>query len=182
MVGRVSVELGTGANVHFESLYRQHITMVRASARRLLGHGQAAEDVAQEVFLQFFQHHPTPERLRSVGNVAGYLFRSTNHMCLNRIRDERRRSGLLETRVAPTEAQREPLSEELRVAITQVLDLVDDELAQIATHHFVHGLDQDEIADVMNLNRRTVGRRLERFREEARALLRSAENEVPLVS
>jgi len=70
----------------FEALFKSEYARVAGIANRVLSDPQEAEDVAQEVFMDF-------HRLHSAGSpyAASWLYRAAAHTALNRIRGRRRR-------------------------------------------------------------------------------------------
>jgi RNA polymerase sigma-70 factor (ECF subfamily) len=147
-------------------VYRRHITMVRARARRLLGSAAAAEDVAQDTFMKYLEHR---KRGALEQTTATFLYCIATNLSLNRLRDERRQRELLSDQGKPDEGSTPTM--DARVDVSRILAQVDDEEAQIAAYYYVDGLEQEEIAQLLDMQRRTVGRRLERFRERALRLL-----------
>jgi len=150
-------------------LYRRHVAMVRARSLRILGSVAAAEDVAQEVFIRFLQdsgRRAVPEA------PAAMLYRMATNAALNRLRDARRRDELDAQHLSPSgQGDPDPVD---WIALRQVLAQVSEEEAQIATYFYFDGLEHEEIAALLSLQRRTVGRRLDSFRSRARALLEQA--------
>src|SRR5260370_8678119 len=70
----------------FEALFATEYSRVVGVANRVLVDRAEAEDVAQEVFLDFHRHHsPTAPY------AAAWLHRAAWHIALNRIRGRRRR-------------------------------------------------------------------------------------------
>jgi len=70
-----------------ERVFRAEYPRVVAVARRVLGDGDAAEDVAQEVFVSF-AHSQVP-----ASGAAGWLSVAAVHTALNTLRGSRRRRG-----------------------------------------------------------------------------------------
>lgn len=159
------------SQVDISTLYRRHVALVRGCALRILGEPAAAEDVAQEAFIRFLQHR---ERSGSEQDTAAFLYRTSTNLALNRLRDARRRHGLHEARrvSASDEEPRSPHSPEDGLALRKVLAEADPEQAQIAACYFIHGMEHEEIAELLGVPRRTVGRRLEKFRAHAELMLR----------
>jgi RNA polymerase sigma-70 factor (ECF subfamily) len=157
----------SAAQADISALYRRHVALVRGCALRILGEPAAAEDVAQEVFIRFLKHR---ERSGSERDTAAFLYRTSTHLALNRLRDARRRQGLHEAHAPDTglEGARSP---EDGLALRKVLAEADPEQAQIAACYFIHGMEHEEIAELLGLPRRTVGRRLEKFRAHAERML-----------
>lgn len=147
-------------------LYRRHLTMVRACAQRILSDSAAAEDVAQEVFIRFL------ERRRGEGaerDTAAMLYRMATNLALNGLRNRKRRSELEDGQTGAEPAR--PPSMDDALALRAALVRVEPGLAEIAACYYLHGMEQEEIAELFAMQRRTVGRRLDAFRVEARALL-----------
>ena len=153
-------------------LYRSHLAMIRHRCRRIVGDGALADDLAQDVFVSYAE---TYGRGRPPGNAAALLFTMATRRALNALRDGRRRRARLDAEAdAASElalARPDAGPAEAGLDVRRVLTEVDPELAAIAVYYFVDGMDQDEIAEVTALHRRTVSRRLEAFREVAQKLL-----------
>jgi RNA polymerase sigma-70 factor (ECF subfamily) len=153
-----------------EDLYRRYGALVRRRARSILGDDHEAQDAVQEVFVRVIA---AMAEFRGQSQPSTWLYRITTNLCLNRIRDSRRRRDRLaeaaeENRDAPTHAGPAP---EARTTLRTVLARVEEELAQVAVFYYVDDMDQAEIASVLGVSRRTIGYRLDRFREEALRVL-----------
>lgn len=86
----------------------------------------------------------------------------TTNLCLNRIRDARNRTRLLEEQVAPVLRD---LATESAVDWTEARRLVDrmpEDLALVTVYRSVDGMTHEEIADVMGCSRRHVNALLNR--------------------
>ena len=111
---------------------------------------------------------------RGQSQPSTWLYRITTNLCLNRIRDTRRRRDRL---AEAAEHGREPLvpaagpPPEARTALQAVLRQMSEDLAQVAIYYYVDDMDQAEIAAVLGVSRRTIGYRLDRFREQAQRIL-----------
>ena len=58
---------------------------------------------------------------------------------------------------------------DLELTLRRLLRDVPQELSEIAAYYFVDHMNQDEIASILGVSRRTVGNRIEEFRQAARA-------------
>jgi RNA polymerase sigma-70 factor (ECF subfamily) len=154
-----------------EELYRKYGALVRRRARSILGDEHEAQDAMQEVFVRVIA---AMTEFRGQSQPSTWLYRITTNLCLNRIRDSRRRRDRL---AEAAEQGNEPMAPsappppEARTTLRAVLARVEDELAQVAVLYYVDDLDQAEIAVVLGVSRRTIGYRLDRFREEAQKIL-----------
>jgi RNA polymerase sigma factor (sigma-70 family) len=74
-----------------EALYRAYGSAVERRARALLGNDAEASDAVQDVFIRVLQCYC---EFRGESSPMTWLYRITTNLCLNRLRDRRRRSEL----------------------------------------------------------------------------------------
>ncbi len=153
-----------------QRLYRRYVGLLRRRALRLLRDEQLAEDLTQEAFVRWIEYHRGGGSAR---DASAFLFRTTTNLALNYLRDRKNRGRLLDQKVAPaqelggkTAGQRAD-----EIAVRKVIAESDEEGARIALLYYVDGMNQDEIAEHLGMQRRTVGRRLERFVADARSAM-----------
>ena len=156
-----------------EALYRCHGAVVLRRARGILGDEHAARDAMQEVFLRLMGEHAT---FRGSASPRTWLYRITTNHCLNVIRDTGRRQRLLDEKVAPT-AQYVPLQSssgsqqaEGRAGLAMILRRVPEELRAVAVCFYLDEMTQTEAAEYLGVSRRTVGYRLQAFRDAVQGL------------
>src|SRR5258705_1650693 len=87
----------------FEAFVRRYQDMVFATAVRLLGNPEEAEDIAQTVFMRAFQRF---EEIGPSPTAAGWLKTVTRNTCLNHLSRYRRRWRLF-SELAATDATAE---------------------------------------------------------------------------
>lgn len=144
--------------------------MVYRRCLRLLADSESARDATQEVFVRAIRH---------AGDVSNekeflpWLYRIATNFCLNKLRDGKRLEFRRPEDVPDCE---DDSSSEAWVAnrrlVVALLNQVDRNTQQIAVFAFMDGMTQDEIAGVMRLSRRTIGKKLNHFCEMAQDLLR----------
>ena len=145
-------------------LYQACAPGVYRRARALLGRESDAWDVVQEVFTMLVER---PGEFHREARPMTYLWRVTTNACLNQLRAR----GVRETKQAElANPSAEPLVPEARELLHKLLHQLDHELSQVVALHFIDGLTQEEIGEVVGLSRKTVGRRLAAVRERAEAL------------
>jgi RNA polymerase sigma-70 factor (ECF subfamily) len=149
-------------------LYRTYGGIVYARCRRILGDAQAAEDAAQETFLRLHRHF---DRMPDSVEMLRWIYRVATNYCLNQIRDARRRRALAD-QWSWHEAPCEP-----NVGLLEMRELmsrVPEKLRNVAWLRYVDGMDQEEVAGVLGISRRTVVTRLAEFNLRARSVSRDA--------
>jgi RNA polymerase sigma-70 factor (ECF subfamily) len=155
-----------------EALYRRTSFAIFQRCRSLLREDAEAKDVAQEVYMHLLAH---PEDFRGEASPVTYLYAIATNKALTRLRARRRRGDAWQESVAEL-LRSSPLSHdpektaEARAILTEALEGADERTASMLVYHYVDGLSQGEIAEVMKLSRVTVNQRLQRFREEAKAI------------
>ena len=151
------------ASTQIHSLYRGYRGKVLKRARQLLRNEQAAEDATQEVFLRLLDDN---ERMSRHPEPLAWLYRVTTNLCLNRLRDEKRRRTKLITHHAPSNDQHGQ-DAEARAVVADILRRVPSDLQEIAIHYHAAGMTCHEIATLLGVSRRTIGNRLVEFQSEA---------------
>jgi RNA polymerase sigma-70 factor (ECF subfamily) len=157
-------------SLDFPRTYARLLPPIRAKCRRLLGHSAAAEDVAQEVFLRFWQWGEEQGIPTDVRVVMAWLYRTSTRLAIDALR-ARRRTGDTEV---PAEAL--PCAIDLdshlvaRRAVAWLASSVPEEELAAAVLCRVDGVTQPEAATVLGVSERTVRRLLERFDERIEGL------------
>lgn len=100
-----------------------------------------------------------------------YLYRAITNRCLNAIRDANTRTRLL-AREQPAPVGRVALEDEIVGVrlIAQLAERLDEAHLEVLVCRFLDDMTQEEIAEHTGLSRKTVGKRLDRIRDEVLAL------------
>jgi RNA polymerase sigma-70 factor (ECF subfamily) len=143
-----------------EDAYRKHGHSVWRRARILLGNEADAAEALQEVFLALLER---PGQFAQRSTLLTWLYSTTTHLCLNRIRNDKTRARILgenaEYLVSATTVRPEPIAQ-----VRQLLGQLSDDLSAAAVYHYMDEMTQDEIAKTMGCSRRHVGNLLQRLR------------------
>jgi RNA polymerase sigma-70 factor (ECF subfamily) len=157
-------------------LYRRFSPALYRRALALLGDPQEALDVAQETFLDFLDAR---SRMRGDASAFTFLYQMATYKAFDRLRRRARWSGLLaetsyeEGEQDPVERaadDAEPHGRRVEAACDLAL-LTQGEKPEVLTAallYFVEGYTTDEVAQTLELSRKTVGKHLARFAERAR--------------
>lgn len=144
---------------------RKYGTQLQSHARNILKDPQLAADACQEVFIKcmhearFFD----PEfRMRA------WLYRVTTNLCLNMVRDRRRRGDLIEQHMrvrssAPDQVDRVLNGQQQRSLLTAMDSLTQDH-RQILLRRYYDDLSYNELSSVLDVKLGTVMSRLSRAR------------------
>jgi RNA polymerase sigma-70 factor (ECF subfamily) len=159
-----------------ESLFRLYGHHVLRRAQSILGDGDAAKDVMQEVFTRALNARAT---LPNAAASMGWLYRITTNLCLSGMRDRTRRRQILD-RWAPhlTSMSVVPATDSA-LTVQALLRDVPSDLQELAVYYFVDEMSQAEIAELTGIPRRTVGYRLEQFRSRIQAVEASTPSRAP---
>ncbi len=121
----------------------------------------------QDVFVQVMRNEAT---FRGEASPATWLYRVTTNVCLNQIREHKRRATREQENPRPC-LSRAPKNIETQLIVQQLLHRLSDDLAQVAVYYFVDRMNQAEIAALMLVSERTVRARLTEFQTLAHGLL-----------
>ena len=160
----------------FEAFVRTHQDMVFATAIRLLGSAQEAEDIAQHVFLKAFQRFGA---VPANDEAAAWLRTVTRNACLNHLTRYRRRwrffseidaageacgdEGFESSLVAPASAAPDTADEHVRLEAA-LRALPDHQRVPLVLFHFEQATYQ-EIADALRVSVGKVKTDIHRGRE-----------------
>jgi RNA polymerase sigma factor (sigma-70 family) len=152
----------------FAALYRAHWQSVYRRCRRLLGADSLAEDAAQEVFLRVMTHI---DELPPGEDTSRWIHRVTSNYCFNCRRDEKRRVDARLDLTSPPPPFVDAVAD--RELVQRVIASLPEDVGLIGWLNHVDELNQGDIAERLNISRRTVVARLSTFNARARRVLRS---------
>lgn len=150
-----------------EQLFRRYGSLVHRRARAILRDEEEARDALQDVFVRVVKNI---DDFRQEASPSSWLYRITTNLCLNRVRDRARQRDKL---AAQPSAQLS-LSVDApatRLDVARALQCLPAELAEVAVYYHIDGMSQQEIAELLNIPRRTVSYRITSFEKKARQLL-----------
>ena len=150
----------------FAGLYEQHYETVFRTALRVTGRPADAEDVLQTVFVRLLTRNEHDEAAR---RPAAYFRRAAVNAAVDLLRRRTVRAETAYDDTAPHAAVESALllKEQLRRAIA-TLDSAD---ATLFVLRFVEGLSNQELADLLQLEKNNVAVRLHRIRLRLQAEL-----------
>ena len=140
---------------------------MRRRARAILGSDEEARDATQEVFVRVAAHY---EDRRSDVPMLRWIYRITTNLCLNLLR-KRRTHPLVDDPARVLEIVSSGGHREDRSAVMSVLGRVDETTRTIVVYYYLDEMSLEEVAETVGYSRKTVARKLERFRRRARAML-----------
>lgn len=161
----------------FPSAYRRFLPALRAKCRRILGHSQEAEDVANETFLRLWQLQTEGGAARHGSELdpratMAWLYATCTNLAIDMLR--RRRLGQRAPEGVPTASALPCCITPFELAAARqaihrlARNIPTDQLA-VAILCRVDGLPQAEAAEVLGISERTVRRLLDRFDDAAKS-------------
>jgi RNA polymerase sigma-70 factor (ECF subfamily) len=157
-----AVHLGTAG------LYERYGPALLRKAQRILQNPDDAHDVVQALFVEVLQREPDePIDL-------AYLYRAVTNRCLNLLRDRATRARLLQQHDPALRGPIRISCDERAIGLDLLAALGDrlgDELGELLVYRYFDEMTQEEIAELTQLSRKTIGKRLEQIRVAVRELL-----------
>lgn len=148
--------LAAGESAALDVLVQRHQQRVRSLAMRLTGHGDAADDVAQDAFMRV---------MRSAGSYAPtaafstWLYRIVVNLCLDRQRRRADRHLALQDETpqhASAGAEQPLLEQERAVAVRREVEALPERQRLAVILHRFQGLSHAEVAEVMGCSESAV--------------------------
>ena len=143
-------------------LYLRYGPALVRKAQRMLASRADAQDIVQALFLDLLA---TPRPHTAID--LPYLYRAVTHRCLTMLRDEKNRARLLALQepalrgVARTRCDDEVLGLDLLAKVSAQLPA---RAGEVLVYRYFDDLSQDEIATLLGVSRKTIGKDLEDVR------------------
>jgi RNA polymerase sigma-70 factor (family 1) len=135
----------------------------------------AAQDVAQDTFIQLWRYR---ERWVKVGSVGAYLYRITRNLALNAVRQERAAARKLERTIETVGEHPSPLTPEdaldqalLRRQVEAAINALPPRRREVFILARYHGLSYADIATAMEISPQTVANQMSHALSQLQQLL-----------
>lgn len=152
------------------ALYASYAPVVFRRARLFLGRDADAWDVVQEVFERLLK---PGSGFRGEAQPMTWIYRVTTNLALNALRGRALRepaSSADPPEKAPEQVVGVGDAIEARQWLQRWLALLDDRELEVASLLYLDGLSQQEVAEVLGLSRKTIGREVEALRTKLERL------------
>jgi RNA polymerase sigma factor (sigma-70 family) len=155
-------------------LYLRYGPALVRKARRMLGNEADAQDIVQALFVRLLA-----EGISAVD--LPYLYRAVTHNCLTWLRDHHNRARLLQRQApalqalesrARTRCDEQALGQDL---LLKLLGELSERESAVLVYRFLDDCSQEEIAELLQTSRKTVGKDLARVRAAVERLQREGD-------
>lgn len=147
-----------GDQQSFAELVRAHQAMVYSIAHNFLRDREAAEDLAQDVFLHLYQHLTA---LESPDHLKFWLRKVTSHRCIDYARKQKVPVVALEEAPEPV-SRFEPSDAMMNRTVRKMLAALPEKPRLVVTLRYQEDLDPSEIAEILEMPVNTVKSHLRR--------------------
>lgn len=163
----LATRAGAGDHAAFTLLFERYKTRVYRYAFLMVGDEKVAEDLYQEVFINFYK---ACREGTEMYNVHGYLLRSVRNRCLNSLRHTSRQVSLdeavdLYVEIDPSDAD---LQKHLRAALDAIAPQYREAFLLFAVEGYTYG----EIAEQIDASLDVVKNRIYRAKQALQKILR----------
>lgn len=187
MEERVLIErVQRGEDEAFSDLMALHEKQVYNLCLRMTGNPEDAQDLAQEAFLKAWRGL---QFYKFESSFSTWLYRLTSNVCIDFLRQQKRRSALsltvtdeqgeeaeLEVPDAEPLPEQQVIHREDRQAIANAMSELEEEYRLALTLRVVDDLPYEQIADVLDLKVGTVKSRIARARMKLKKILQESGN------
>jgi RNA polymerase sigma-70 factor (ECF subfamily) len=152
-------------------LYLRYGPALVRKARRMLGNEADAQDIVQALFVRLLAE--------GIGDVdLPYLYRAVTHNCLTWLRDHHNRARLLERQAPALQLGARTRCDELALGqdlLLKLLGELSERESAVLVYRFLDDCSQEEIAELLQTSRKTVGKDLARVRAAVLRLQREGD-------
>jgi len=150
---------GESAQLDFAAILKDNQAMVFSVALRFVRDRAAAEELAQDVFLQFYQQLA---RIESPAHATWWLRRTVCHRSIDEVRKRKLRPRVgLESAPEPAEPSRPP-DPMLRGRLLKLMELLPEKARMVVVLRYQEDLDPSEISEMLAMPVSTVKSHLHR--------------------
>ena len=148
-----------GDQAAFAAIIRKHQNMVFSVALHMLRSRPAAEDLAQEVFLELYR---SLNRLESDAHVVSWLRRVASHRCIDEIRRRNHRQEFATDTLPETGHSPEPREVFVAERLEELVAELPERARMVVVLRYQEEMEPTEIADALGMPVNTVKSHLRR--------------------
>ncbi len=165
-----------------EKLHHQYAKAVFYKCVKMLGSRSEAEDAVQETFFKAYEKLDTFVDQGSRARLS-WLYQIATFVCLHILRTRQRRGAepldnISETCLSTTNRSERDLH--VQQLLERIVTQMDKRDQQIVVAHFIDGVPQDEVAEMLGISRRAVAKRIAGFRKRAAHMMKEEALDVVL--
>lgn len=143
--------------VTFEALFKSHFVHLCNFAVQFVGDMDTARDITQKIFIHLWENRAQMDPNKA---IRSYLFTSVKNRCLNHIRDRKKyRSRILDVNIHEVDIAFEEdqmAVDELQKRIDLALNKLPEKCRQVFELSRYENKKYQEIADKLNISKKTV--------------------------
>ena len=161
-------QINQGDKHAFHILFDRYEAKVYRFCVLILGDVEVAHDIYQETFFKFFLSCRKGEEIR---NARGWLLSKARSLCLNFLRDSKRRQELLKKQAPRPYSYIEVNSIGVDQHLQEALNKIPDHYREALLLFQVEGYSYQEIAEIINADFHTVKNRIYQAKRSLQAIL-----------
>jgi RNA polymerase sigma-70 factor (family 1) len=165
------LKLKGGSTEAFDALYEKYWKEIYTAAFKRLQDPAQAKDITQDIFLQLWLKREE----NNIDNLPAYLFTATKNKVFNWMEKERRYTPvpelLLQLKTSRDQTDAELLRKEFMKAYEALIDTLTQSQQQIFRMRYQQDLSTSEIAELLDISRKTVQNQLGKAVAQLRASL-----------
>lgn len=161
--------VGSGRGRMPVEAYKRYGPALLRKCQRMLGNRHDAEDIVQGLFVDMLGKGKQPEDLP-------YLYRAVTNRCINFLKYRENRRRLLERHDQALRGPVRTRCDDTVIGVDLLVKLserLDKKSLKILIYRYFDDLPQEEIAELMGASRKTVGKRINKIKEQVRRLLKN---------
>lgn len=158
-------------NQEFKKLYTKYAGIVYSRCLIFCKNDEIACDLVHDIFLLVFKNYKS---FKGNSDTYTWIYRITTNTCINYVKKEMKQNNgklQLEFDVSDNFLQEQKIDHSL--LIKQIFASFNKKLQQIALYYFIDDFTQEEIAEILQISRKTVSRKIQFLKDKIKRLIES---------
>ncbi|MCQ2226692.1 MAG: RNA polymerase sigma-70 factor [Bacteroidales bacterium] len=165
-------QIKAGDEKAFRSLFDCYFTPLTLFAERFTNDNEAAIDIVQTLFVSLYENRNS----LNIRNVKSFLYQSVKNRCINEIKRRKYTETSIDDILSVDNEAEDDIEDaiaysELKAQLAQALSTLQPQCQKIFELSRFDGFSNDEIADQLNLSKRTVETQISKALKQLRSLL-----------
>ncbi|MCC7437400.1 MAG: RNA polymerase sigma factor [Armatimonadetes bacterium] len=164
-------QIRAGDHAAFATLFQKYKTGLYRFCLLMLGESQAAEDIYQDIFLNFYS---TCRQGQPIRNVRYYLFGAARNRCLRHLQIARRMEPLPDFETLEYAASDEAQQADIKLQLEEALQRINPVYREAFLLFELEDYSYEEIAAQLEVTREVVRNRIYRAKQALQKILRKS--------
>ena len=145
----------------YDSLYERYAGVIYSRCLSFTSNPENAKDLVHDIFLKIYINYHS---FKGNSDIYTWIYRITTNECINYLKKNRKKNLNIILHEDISDFIEQPKTVDSHLFIKEIIKGFDKNMQKIGILYFYEDLNQEEIANMLNISRRTVGRKLQKLK------------------